>query len=134
MDFSTLSLPGPAGRADAIRATLTQIAALPGAAVPMHELGAAFARLTMPQWGDSPAVTARRQTCRELAHAIEVEVMGADCDGSSYAGRDPRQAWPWFQAQIDAWASSADPRQATMAATAARELAELGGLSLRLRA
>ena len=126
MKFDTLPIPGPEGRATAIRASLNQIAELPGAAVPLHNLGAAFARLAMPRYGDDAATATRRKTCAELSTAIEADVFNDDsCHGSSYAGVDPLLAMPWFQAQIDAWADSNDPRQRTMAATAARELREL---------
>jgi hypothetical protein len=126
MTIPTLTIPGPPARAAAISATLTQIAALPGADVPLHNLVAAFARLSGRRDADDAPTAARRQTCRDLSHAIEVEtVQDETWDGTSYVGVPITPALPWFQAQIDAWTDSDDPRQHAMADTAARELAEL---------
>ena len=57
-------------------------------------------------------------TCADLSD-------GLGALGFPRTSGDGRAAAPWFQAQIDAWAGSTDPRQAAMVATAARELAEL---------
>lgn len=115
-DWNTLSLPGPAGRANAIRATLAQISALPGADVRVGDLVCAFGALSRPRDEDTPSATARRQTCGDLAAAI-----GALCGDTG----DASAAAPWFEAQLAAWVGSADPQQSAMVATAKRELCEL---------
>lgn len=120
-DFTTLNLPGPEGRANAIKSTLTQIATLPGAAeVSPKDLAAAFLLLGAGgQSGtDTPQVQARRATCRDIANAL-------DAAGYGPIGGAAGGATPWFQAQIDAWGTSEDPRQKAMADTARREIAEL---------
>lgn len=118
-DFSRLPLRGPEGRANAIRASMAQISALPGADVPIPALAGAFVRLGFSSPDDGPREAARRVTCGDLAAAL---VVAAGIKGTLPA---PETAYPWFQAQIDAWAGSKDPRLAAMAATAARELADL---------
>lgn len=109
----------PAGRRAAMAATVEQIEGL-GKVPHMEALWAAFDRLAEPKAGDAPPVAARRKTCREFADLIKADLHGL-------MGFDfrPSDAAPWFQAQIDAWTGSTDPRQAAMAATATRELAEL---------
>lgn len=126
IDFTALPLPGPEGRANAIRATLNQIAALPGAGnVEVYALQAAFEELSLPQKKDDASTTARRQTCGQIAAAIRASSLH---NGGQYGlPGDATAAHPWFQAQIDAWSESSDPRQKAMAATASRELHELGG-------
>lgn len=118
-DFSRLPLRGPEGRANAIRASLVQISALPGAEVSIPALAGAFARLGFPSSDDGPREAARRVTCGEVAEALAAALP----EGEAFP--HPVGAYPWFQAQIDAWTGSEDPRLAVMAATAARELSEL---------
>ena len=122
MDFTNLIIPGPEGRAGAIKATLTQIAALPGALTPAvaGSLHGAFFVLATPRDGDSPAVASRRKTCGEIAD-------GLPALGFSRTNGDGRGAAPWFEAQVAAWGDSEDPRQRAMADTARRELDELMG-------
>ena len=123
MDYSTLTLPGPKPQAAAIRASMMQIAALPGAHTTRAALADAFHLLSSPRPGDTPPITARRHTCAELAAAI-----GRSADNvSNHHDSGGHLARRWFQAQVRAWAGSEDPRLAAMAATAARELAELSG-------
>lgn len=120
-DFDTLNIPGAEGRAVAIRGTLLQIAALPGAHVPTSALADAFHLLSLPREEDTPPITARRVTCGQLAEAI-----GRTADPvSNHRDSGGHLARRWFRAQIDAWGKSEDPRLAAMAGTAARELAEL---------
>lgn len=120
--FDQLQIPGPEGRAAAIRFSLNQIAALPGADVAPKDLAAAFLILGSGGQadGDNPALSARRATCRDISRALEAA-------GHGPVGGAAGRALGWFRAQIDAWSESADPRQRAMAATAARELAELQG-------
>lgn len=113
-DFSALSIPGPEGRANAIKATLTQIAGLYNAKnVAPRDLAAAFTLLGQDRDGDTPPVTARRATCRDIAAAMNL------------TGGTAHQAGVWFDAQVSAWCGSSDPRQRAMAETARRELAEI---------
>ena len=123
LNLSTLVLASatilPEGRRSAMAGTVAQVERL-NPTVKMESLWAAFSRLAEPIEGDSAPVAARRRTCRELADLIK-----ADMHGLMTFQEAPSDAAPWFQAQIDAWTGSADPRQAAMAATAARELAEI---------
>lgn len=118
--FDALPILGPEGRANAICSTLTQIAALPGALTPgvKGALHTAFFVLAIPHEGDTPPITARRVTCADIAD-------GLVAIGFPRTAGDGRAAAPWFQAQIDAWSGSDDPRQRAMADTARRELNEL---------
>lgn len=123
-DFDAMPLPGPEGRANAIRFSLKQIAALRSVdSVSQASLADAFRYLAIPREGDTPPITARRATCAQLADALRPG--GIDTTGD----QTRISATPWFLAQIDAWTGSEDPRLAAMAATAARELAEIGELT-----
>lgn len=109
----------PTGRRDAMAATLAQIESLPGASgVALADLAGAMDFLSQPCEGDVPPVAARRKTCAELVGVVGI----LNASEGHWATKD---VTPWFQAQVDAWSTSADPRQKAMAATAARELAEL---------
>lgn len=117
-DFTTINIPGPEGRANAIKATLAQIAALPGAAdVAPKDLAAAMLLLGSggQDGSDTPQVTARRATCRDIGRALDAAGVGP-------IGGSAGKAIAWFQAQIDVWGEAADPRQRAMAETAQREL------------
>jgi hypothetical protein len=115
----------PEARGTAVRASFEQIATLPGAdAADDAAVWEALRRLSVPREGDAPPVTARRTTLAQV-----VERVAGLCGTHSHLTPDDsvEGARPWFQAQIDAWTSSTDPRQKAMAATAARELAEVLG-------
>lgn len=121
-DFSRLPLPAPEGRANAIRASLAQIAGIlkPHEHMLLSTLAPAFAILGTPRLDDTPPIAARRATCRDLAAAF---IAAEHAEG--YTPPPVSHAYCWFRAQIGAWTGSADPRLAAMAATAARELGEL---------
>ena len=74
--------------------------------------------LAIPRESDTPPIAARRATCADIAD-------GLVAIGFPRTAGDGRAAAPWFQAQIDAWSTSEDPRQRAMADTARRELIEL---------
>ena len=85
-------------------------------------LGAAFGLLSRPR-EDSPEITARRASCAILAGFLSLPAYHCQ----DFAGADLREAYPWFQAQIDAWMDAHDWRLRSMACTAQRELEELSG-------
>ena len=116
-NFASLVLPGPEGRANAIRSSLIQVQVLTGDRVHPDALRCAFERLAVARTDDTLPITARRATCLDIARAM--------LDSRGPVQVDHLLAEPWFQAQIDAWTDSEDPRQRAMADTARRELAEL---------
>lgn len=126
IDFTTLPLDGDPGRANAIRRSLIEIAALPNADVDIDSLQGAFEALSASRVGDDGPTSSRRQTCRDIAAGIRA---GFAHNGGQWAlPGGAHRAAPWFQAQIDAWGCltpEQDGRRAAMAATARRELAEL---------
>lgn len=112
-DFSTLQIPGPEGRAQAIKASLTQIAAIDSTiTLTLAEVLGALAAGAFEQEGDTPPVAARRATVRDILSAAKL--LGYEQHGR-FGGL------PWFTAQILAWGRSEDPRQKAMALTAYRE-------------
>jgi hypothetical protein len=116
--------PGP--RAEAIVASLREIAALPEASeVPWHALDAAFEALTDAWPGDGPRESARRATLGEIHKAISCAPEFGLAPVIPSRSSALRMALPWFDAQAQAWTGSENPRHAAMAATAAREAREL---------
>jgi hypothetical protein len=107
----------PDGRAAAAAATLRQwgeIASAAGAEVAQGDLKATFMFLGAPRDGDLAPVLSRRATCRDLAALLDGE-------------GDAQRAVPVWEAVASHFQGSNDPRQATIAATCERELAELRG-------
>lgn len=127
----------PEGRKAAVIASFSQVAALVGGRIGRDSLRLAMQEVSTPRDGDTPPITARRATCAAVAAALVFlpgELQAALDAALAAPGRAGdwtldhggfRPARLWFQAQIDAWEGSTDPRLAAMAATAARELAEL---------
>jgi hypothetical protein len=109
----------PDGRATATAATLRQLADSAGAGdLPLTPADAAagFALLAPLRDGDPTPVAARRRTCGELA------VLLGDF---SIFPADPQRLAAVFRVVAAHFVGSADPRQAAIAETAAREAVEL---------
>lgn len=105
----------PPGRGAATAATFDQIAEIGGdLPLTVADLAAGFDALGHARPGDVPAIAARRRTCSEISALISAGTAG-----------DPRQLATVFRRLASHFADSADPRQATIAATAAREAEEL---------
>lgn len=126
----------PPARREAVIASFSQVAALCPGRPGRDSLLLAMRTLGVPREGDTPPVVARRSTCAAVAEALEwrpgemnaaYDALPAASAANGYAidrgGFEPAEAW--FQAQIDAWGLSSDPRLKAMAATAVRELEEI---------
>lgn len=118
----------PEARGAATGNTLIQIATIGGdlPLTPADLVAGLIAIARHRSDDDAPAVAQRRRTCADVAALLSI-VDGADADAG-----DPKR-WAAVQRAIAlAWAASSDDRQAAIAATAAREAAELeidGGAS-----
>lgn len=134
-DIATLiasSTMQPEGRRNATAATFGQQAALMaahcetyGIAAPtLADLRSAFARLALPQDGDTGPVVSRRKTLAEIVEALDIH-FGPSMDEMASVG-SVHHALPWFTATVAAFMLTEDPRQSAMCLTAAREAAELG--------
>ena len=124
----------PPARKAAVIASFVQVARLIPGKIGRDSLVLGMRVAATARDGDTPPVTARRATCAAVAEALKWRPgemqqafddisLCADTPGINGGGLE--DAAKWFQAQIDAWAGSQDPRLAAMAATAARELAEV---------
>lgn len=108
---------GVDGRRAATAASFAQLAEIGGdASLTEADAKAGFSRLGTPQEGDTPPIAARRLTCRQVADLL--------CPTTERPGRTARLA-SVFEAVVTHFQGSDDPRQKAMAATAAREAAEL---------
>lgn len=108
----------PEGRAAAIAASLRQIAEIGGdLALTAADCVVGFTALAQPKSEDEHGrVTSRRRTCGELASLTD------DAEGG-----DSSRLAAVLRAIESRFAGSDDPRQKSMADTAAREASELGG-------
>jgi hypothetical protein len=114
---ATFSAITPLVYAQALKATMLQIASLPGVnRISGVDLIAAFDFLSVGREEDTPVVGARRWVLRDIVAGVDADLR---------VGGDPAKALEFFRAQVTAFGGSTDPRQQAMAATAARELAEL---------
>lgn len=112
----------PAARAGATATTLEQLDAATPNASPAALL-AGWRAVGAPREGDTPAMVARRATCREL---VEIMIDDGDTDArSTYADLDA--AKPIWDAWFLSFAGSDDPRHRSMALTFARERKEFEG-------
>jgi hypothetical protein len=106
----------PPPRAQHTVGTLQQLSMHIPDGVMLADLLAGWQELSHPRSGDEVAVIARRNTCRELA---EIAAQFTDDQGSLAGAFRAWQAWQ------EVFEGSSDSRQAAMAATFAREVAEL---------
>jgi len=107
----------PEVRANNTASTLEQLAQHTPADVTLEDLYVGWNKIANNAIDGEPApVQKRRETCQDLAYAASVYM--------EYIGSMEHAASAW-QAWTDAFRQSDDPRQAAMAATFARELAEL---------
>jgi len=106
----------PAGRAAAIASTLQQLSTLIPHGVTLADILAGWLILSRRYEGEENAVVLRRNTCTQLA---EITSQITNDQGNLTGAVKTWQAW------LDAFKNSHDPRHATMARTFARELIEL---------
>ncbi len=107
----------------AVVASLTEIAALPGANVPVYAMEAAWKILRQEHHTDDTPTKIRRDLLRTLYAQVPDFATGFDT-GLTLTQR-VEAAHPYYQAQIDAWSESEDPRHQAMARRAAMELDDL---------
>ena len=107
----------PAGRVQHLAGTLQQLAAQTPSDATLGDLAAGWRVLARPHSQDETAAVAhRRSVCAELSAIAAQFAVGT---GNLAGAVRTWQAWQ------DALQTSADPHQAAMAETFARELAEL---------
>lgn len=113
----------PEGRAEATAATLEQVGDIAGdLPLTLADLYHGFARLAAsPGIDERGSIAGRRRTVGEIAALI-----GGKAGGTT-ASASPERLAAALDAVVAALAAAEDPRQRAMAATAAREAAELRG-------
>lgn len=119
--------PEPRGKATA--ATLREIADLlpPDMVLFPLDIAQAMAKVGEPRDDRDPRVTSRRRTCVEISEAIQRNHRKGVVGNLPH---DEPALWRWRRALdvvVKRWSGNEDARLAAIAATAARELCELGG-------
>ena len=110
----------PQPRADAVANTFAQIASLPDVEdVQAHDLAAAMRFVALETLSDdNAAIHGRAKTLHEIAELIGATISTSGCGGEG----QPLRALPWWRAQLMAFATPVDDREAHMYRVAVREL------------
>jgi hypothetical protein len=119
----------PAARGKATANTLREMAGIVPERMILFPLDIAHAcaKVGVPRDDQDPRVTSRRRTCAEISEVVQRHWRGGVV--GNMPSDDPA-LWRWrrvLAAVVGRWSGSEDSRLAAIAATAARELAELGG-------